>query len=76
VTEPIDEDRSLTTREVATLLKVSVRFVVEEIRDGRLRAHYLEGRKRTIYRVTPEDYQAYFRERWRPVVRNDRREAS
>jgi excisionase family DNA binding protein len=61
VPEPI----YLKTRECAVLLGVTTRYIVGEIRDGRLPARYRvmpSGRIR--YRVSVEDWRAYVQQHW------------
>lgn len=52
----------LTTRQCADRLGVSTDFIRGEIGDRRLKAHVVaREKKRTIYRVTAEDFGAYLR---------------
>jgi len=48
-------ERLLTTREVASLLRVSVRYVQRQVADGRLRALALETGSRPTLRFRESD---------------------
>jgi len=51
--------RLLTTREVASLLRVSVRYVQRQVNDGRLRALALETGARPTLRFRESDVDAW-----------------
>jgi excisionase family DNA binding protein len=58
----------LTTRDIADRLGVSTGFIVGEIRDGRLAALQLRRTgKRTVYRVSEADFDAYVARHWMPA---------
>lgn len=68
-------DPTLTTRDCADRLGVSPRFIVDEIRDGRLAALVLaRPGHRTVYRVAPADLAAYLaRFGWTAQARSESR---
>jgi hypothetical protein len=58
-------DHLLTTRICADVLKVSRKFIIGEIRDGRLPARvFARPSGRTCYRVEPEAFTAYLHRYW------------
>lgn len=61
-----DSDPTLTTSDCARHLGVSTKFIVGEIRDGRLRALVItRPRRRCMYRVSPAALKAYLLQfRW------------
>ena len=52
-------ERLLTIREVAALLRVSVRCVQRQVADGRMRALALGSRPRPTLRVRESDLEAW-----------------
>lgn len=52
-------ERLLTTREVATLLHVSVRYVQRQVAEGRLRALALGSGARQTLRIRETDLEAW-----------------
>lgn len=52
-------ERLLTTREVAALLHVSVRYVQRQVADGRLRALALGSGARQTLRIRESDLEAW-----------------
>jgi excisionase family DNA binding protein len=67
-------DDFLTTEDVADVLKVSRKFVVGEIQDGRLRAIVrTSDQGRTQYRIRVADYRLYLTMHWRPATLKERR---
>lgn len=67
-------DPALTTRQCADRIGVTTEFIIGEIRDGRLRALVIQRPGvRTIYRVSPADFDAYIvRYRWNPPTQQNR----
>ena len=58
-------DRLLTPRDCADVLAVTPKFIVGEIRDGRLVARvFARPSGRTRYRIEPAAFGAYLREHW------------
>jgi len=52
-------EQLLTTREVASILRVSVRYVQRQVADGRLRALALETGSRPTLRFRESDVEAW-----------------
>lgn len=52
-------ERLLSTRDVATRLRVSNRYVLHQIAEGRLRALALQTGSRPTLRVEPADFEAW-----------------
>jgi hypothetical protein len=59
----------MTTTDVGRALGMSGEYVRGEIRDGRLKANALiRAGKRTVYRITPSQFEEYKARHWRPDV--------
>lgn len=69
--EGADMTKALSTVDCATQLGMSDEFIRGEIRDQRLTARLLERASgRRVYRITPEDFDAYLAQYWRFTVNN------
>lgn len=62
MTNEIKPGAWLTTRQCADRIGVSTDFIRGEIEDRRLKAHVVaRDKKRLVYRVSLEDFEAYLR---------------
>lgn len=70
-------DPRLTTRDCAERLGMSARFIVGEIRDGRLAAHVREREGlRALYRISEVAFDAYLQRYWPSALRRDGKDGS